>query len=129
MQLGATFLFVTHDQIEAMSMGDKVGVLNKGRLVQVGTPDEIYNTPRDVFVAGFVGSPAMNLVDAQLHNGSAVVVPGRFELPLAGALAQRLTRASGAVTLGIRAEDIASATTRPTTPSSTMSRTTASSRS
>ena len=60
--LGATFLFVTHDQIEAMSMGDRVGVLNEGRLVQVGTPNEIYNAPRDTFVASFVGSPAMNLL-------------------------------------------------------------------
>ncbi|ESY71257.1 ABC transporter ATP-binding protein [Mesorhizobium sp. LNHC252B00] len=57
MQLGATFLFVTHDQIEAMSMGDKVGVLNHGRIVQTGTPHEIYNNPRDTYVASFVGSP------------------------------------------------------------------------
>ena len=63
MKLGATFLFVTHDQIEAMSMGDKVGVLNAGRIVQVGTPHEIYNHPQNTFVAGFVGSPAMNLFD------------------------------------------------------------------
>ena len=66
MKLGATFLFVTHDQIEAMSMGDKVGILNAGRIVQVGTPQQIYNEPRDTFVAGFVGSPAMNLIDGEL---------------------------------------------------------------
>ena len=70
MKLGATFLFVTHDQIEAMSMGDKVGVLNQGRIVQVGTPHEIYNDPRDTFVAGFVGSPAMNLLDGELRDGA-----------------------------------------------------------
>ena len=70
--LGATFLFVTHDQIEAMSMGDRIGVLNEGRLVQVGTPDEIYNAPRDTFVAGFVGSPAMNLLTAWLEDGRLV---------------------------------------------------------
>ncbi|TIU98690.1 MAG: ATP-binding cassette domain-containing protein [Mesorhizobium sp.] len=71
MQLGATFLFVTHDQIEAMSMGDKVGVLNHGRIVQTGTPQEIYNNPRDTYVASFVGSPPMNLIDGttkELHN-------------------------------------------------------------
>ena len=68
MKLGATFLFVTHDQIEAMSMGDKVGVLNGGRIVQVGTPQEIYNAPRDAFVAGFVGSPAMNLIDGEIRG-------------------------------------------------------------
>ena len=68
MKLGATFLFVTHDQIEAMSMGDKIGVLNAGRVIQVGTPQEIYNQPRDTFVAGFVGSPAMNLLDGEVRG-------------------------------------------------------------
>src|SRR5262245_30826844 len=55
MKLGATFLYVTHDQVEAMSMGDRIGVLNHGRIVQIGTPHEIYNRPRDTFVATFVG--------------------------------------------------------------------------
>ena len=81
MTLGATFLFVTHDQIEAMSMGDKVGVLNHGRLVQTGTPYEIYNNPRDTFVASFVGSPPMNLLDGELVSGRAVIAPRNFELP------------------------------------------------
>jgi multiple sugar transport system ATP-binding protein len=85
MQLGATFLFVTHDQIEAMSMGDKVGVLNHGRIVQTGTPQEIYNNPRDTYVASFVGSPPMNLMDGRLVDGRAVVTPMTFELPLGGA--------------------------------------------
>ena len=106
-RLGATFLFVTHDQVEAMSMGDRIAVLNKGRLAQVGTPAEVYATPRNVFVASFVGSPAINLVDARLHNDVAVVVSGQFALPISGTLAKRLAGASGAVTLGIRAEDIA----------------------
>jgi multiple sugar transport system ATP-binding protein len=81
-QLGATFLFVTHDQIEAMSMGDKVGVLNHGRVVQTGTPHEIYNNPRDTYVASFVGSPPMNLIDGRLVNNRAVMAPMNFELPL-----------------------------------------------
>ena len=85
MKLGATFLFVTHDQIEAMSMGDKVGVLNQGRIVQVGTPQEIYNRPRDVFVAGFVGSPAMNLVKAELRDGKVTALSGKLEVPVNGA--------------------------------------------
>ncbi|MER8596152.1 ABC transporter ATP-binding protein, partial [Mesorhizobium sp. M1182] len=84
MQLGATFLFVTHDQIEAMSMGDKVGVLNHGRIVQTGTPYEIYNNPRDTYVASFVGSPPMNLIDGKLVNGRAVMAPLNFELPFSG---------------------------------------------
>jgi multiple sugar transport system ATP-binding protein len=102
MKLGATFLFVTHDQIEAMSMGDKVGVLNQGRIVQVGTPYEIYNRPRDTFVAGFVGSPAMNLIAGELRDGRASAMDGKLEVPLAATPAT----AGGPVTLGIRSEDI-----------------------
>lgn len=103
MNLGQTFLFVTHDQIEAMSMGDKVGVLNHGRLVQTGTPNEIYNNPRDTFVASFVGSPPMNLVDGRLVSGKAVVTPMSFELPYAGPA----TNADGRPLLfGIRPEDL-----------------------
>ena len=105
-KLGATFLFVTHDQVEAMSMADRIGVLNNGRIVQIGTPQEIYNTPKDTFVAGFVGSPAMNLLKATISNGKAVVVPGQFELSIAAATAKRLLRGDGVVTLGIRGEDI-----------------------
>ena len=86
MKLGATFLFVTHDQIEAMSMGDKVGVLNHGRLVQIGTPHEIYNNPRDTFVASFVGSPPMNLLDGRARaTGAPSSAPASFELPLGSA--------------------------------------------
>jgi len=105
MKLGATFLFVTHDQIEAMSMGDRIGVLNQGQIVQVGTPNEIYNQPRDVFVAGFVGSPAMNLVPGEISNGCVAALSGNVELGLGGG-AGRAGRVKGAVTIGIRAEDI-----------------------
>ncbi|MEQ1951298.1 ABC transporter ATP-binding protein [Mesorhizobium sp. CN2-181] len=104
MNLGATFLFVTHDQIEAMSMGDKIGVLNHGHLVQTGTPNEIYNNPLNTFVARAVGSPPMNLVDGKLISGRAVVAPTTFELPydgLAGAGAD-----GRPLTFGIRPEDI-----------------------
>src|SRR5260221_2305850 len=102
MKLGATFLFVTHDQIEAMSMGDKVGVLNQGRIVQVGTPQEIYNRPRDLFVAGFVGSPAMNLVKAELRDGKVTALSGKLEVSVNGAGG----KGSGPVTLGVRSEDV-----------------------
>ncbi|GLS28579.1 multiple sugar transport system ATP-binding protein [Mesorhizobium albiziae] len=103
MTLGQTFLFVTHDQIEAMSMGDKVGVLNHGRLVQTGTPQEIYNNPRDTFVASFVGSPPMNLLDGKLVSGRAVMNPINFELPYAAAARNTDGRA---LTFGIRPEDV-----------------------
>jgi multiple sugar transport system ATP-binding protein len=105
MKLGATFLFVTHDQIEAMSMGDKVGVLNAGRIVQVGTPNEIYNRPRDVFVAGFVGSPAMNLVKGELRNGQVSAAAGKISFPLDRS-ARELSNGDGPVTLGVRSEDV-----------------------
>ena len=106
MKLGATFLYVTHDQVEAMSMGDKIGVLHEGRLVQVGTPQDIYNRPRNTFVATFVGSPAMNLLSATLTEGKAVVVPGMLEIPTHGERLSRLQGRSGQVSIGVRSEDI-----------------------
>src|SRR5690606_7292968 len=102
MRLGATFIFVTHDQVEAMTMGDRIGVLNHGRIVQVGTPHEIYNNPRDTFVASFVGSPAINLIPGTLAGGSAVVAPGAFELPVAS----RANAGEGTYTFGVRPEDV-----------------------
>jgi multiple sugar transport system ATP-binding protein len=105
MKLGATFLFVTHDQIEAMSMGDKVGVLNAGRIVQGGTPQEIYNHPRDVFVAAFVGSPAMNLVPGEIRDGRVAAMSGKLEVRLARPVGS-VAAQGGRVTLGIRSEDI-----------------------
>jgi multiple sugar transport system ATP-binding protein len=104
MNLGQTFLFVTHDQIEAMSMGDKVGVLNNGHLVQTGTPNEIYNNPKNTFVARAVGSPPMNLIDGKLVSGRAVMAPLNFELPYDG-LANGKTEGR-ALTFGIRPEDV-----------------------
>jgi multiple sugar transport system ATP-binding protein len=104
MNLGQTFLFVTHDQIEAMSMGDKIGVLNHGRLVQTGTPNEIYNNPRDTFVASFVGSPPMNLVDGRLVSGRAVMAPMNFELPYGGASGANVD--GRPLVFGIRPEDL-----------------------
>jgi multiple sugar transport system ATP-binding protein len=106
MNLKATFLFVTHDQIEAMSMGDKVGILNEGKLIQVGTPNQIYNDPRDTFVAAFVGSPAMNLLPGEIAD-NRIVVPGAFDLPLEDAGRRRLAGGPGPVTIGIRSEDVA----------------------
>jgi multiple sugar transport system ATP-binding protein len=107
MKLGATFLYVTHDQVEAMSMGDRIGVLNHGRIVQVGTPHQIYNRPRDTFVATFVGSPAMNLLSGTIQNGRLVVAPGRLEIAMRGERAARAAPGSDRVTLGVRSEDVA----------------------
>jgi multiple sugar transport system ATP-binding protein len=68
--LGTTTIYVTHDQVEAMTMGDRIAVLNFGVLQQVGSPEELYRDPRNIFVAGFIGSPAMNLVPASLIDGA-----------------------------------------------------------
>ena len=101
-RLGATFIFVTHDQVEAMTMGDRIGVLNRGRLEQVGTPREIYSNPHNLFVAAFVGSPAINLLPGRLSGGQVVLAPKTFELPLGGT-----SKASeGDYTFGVRPEDV-----------------------
>ena len=80
--LGATFLFVTHDQVEAMSMGDKIAVLNKGKIVQVGTPKEIYDTPLNTFVARTVGTPPMNLIKGRLSGKKADMADAGIALPV-----------------------------------------------
>ena len=67
--LGTTTVYVTHDQIEAMTMGDRVAVMRKGELQQVAAPQELYDRPLNLFVAGFIGSPSMNLVEATLEGG------------------------------------------------------------
>ena len=101
-KLGATFLFVTHDQIEAMSMGDKVGVLNHGKIIQFGTPHEVYNRPKDIFVASFVGSPTMNFIPGELHGNRIIAMSGKLQLP--APVTSR--NGDGAVTIGIRSEDV-----------------------
>jgi multiple sugar transport system ATP-binding protein len=79
-RLGVTTVYVTHDQVEAMTMGDRVAVLKDGYLQQVGTPRELYDQPANVFVAGFIGSPAMNIIDAPLTADGAMI--GDRPLPL-----------------------------------------------
>ncbi|CAD5243274.1 ABC transporter ATP-binding protein [Thermococcus camini] len=80
-QLGVTTIYVTHDQVEAMTMGDRIAVINQGVLQQVGTPDEVYNRPANTFVAGFIGAPPMNFIDATItEDGFADF--GEFRLKL-----------------------------------------------
>ncbi len=82
--LGVTTVYVTHDQVEAMTMGDRVAVMRKGELQQVAGPEELYDRPVNVFVAGFIGSPAMNLLDARLErrNGGHEAVLGEQRIAL-----------------------------------------------
>ncbi len=98
-QLGVTTVYVTHDQTEAMTLGHRVAVMRSGRIVQVDEPQRLYDSPRDLFVAGFIGSPAMNLLEAVVDGGS--VVFGQYRVPLGTA---RPAVASGPVVLGIRPE-------------------------
>jgi multiple sugar transport system ATP-binding protein len=103
-RLGATFIYVTHDQVEAMTMATKIALLNGGRLEQVGTPDELYDRPASVFAAGFMGSPAANLLDATLStsNGSiTVMAPGVEAVLWKGETPER------EIVLGIRPEHLA----------------------
>jgi multiple sugar transport system ATP-binding protein len=111
--LGVTTMYVTHDQTEAMTLGDRVAVLNRGVLQQLATPQELYDAPVNLFVAEFIGSPAMNLAQAELarHNGRVVVRFGEGqELVVPQALLEErpgLTQFEGKpVVLGIRPEDI-----------------------
>ena len=114
-QLGTTTIYVTHDQVEAMTMADRVAVMRNGRLQQFATPQELYDRPVNVFVGGFIGSPAMNLVDGtiQRSNGDITVLLGGQRLALdTSVLAQRplLGDYQGRqVVVGIRPESIADA--------------------
>ena len=101
-KLGVTTVYVTHDQTEALTMGDRIAVLKDGLLQQVGSPRELYGSPKNVFVAGFIGSPAMNLFPVDLTEGGARF--GNLVVPLE---ADVVGRADGSeVTLGVRPEDI-----------------------
>ncbi|MDX5311744.1 MAG: ATP-binding cassette domain-containing protein, partial [Rhodococcus sp. (in: high G+C Gram-positive bacteria)] len=80
-RLGTTTVYVTHDQVEAMTMGDRVAVLDGGRLQQVAAPRVLYDNPVNTFVAGFVGSPGMNLLDAPVRDGAAVLGALRVPVP------------------------------------------------
>ncbi|KOS56384.1 ABC transporter ATP-binding protein [Rhodococcus rhodochrous] len=88
-RLGTTTVYVTHDQVEAMTMGDRVAVLDGGRLQQVAAPRVLYDNPVNTFVAGFVGSPGMNLLDAPVRDGAAVLGALRVPVP-AGVDAERI---------------------------------------
>jgi multiple sugar transport system ATP-binding protein len=112
-RIAAPALYVTHDQTEAMTMGDRVAILRDGVLQQLGTPDEVYDAPVNVFVAGFIGSPAMNLIPATLESEGSILtaVFGTTRLAVPARirdLRPRLAEFSGKqVTLGIRPEDFA----------------------
>ncbi len=99
-RVGATIVFVTHDQVEAMTMADRIVIMKDGYIQQVGTPSEVYHAPANTFVASFIGSPAMNMIPATVSGGALQIDGGAtlpFEIGIAG---------DRKVTLGIRPEDL-----------------------
>jgi multiple sugar transport system ATP-binding protein len=121
-RLGVTTIYVTHDQVEAMTMGDRVAVMNAGHLLQVDTPQVLYDNPVNEFVAGFIGSPSINLVEAELakQNGSLTVTFGGHTLAVdekaarnRSGLGQYVGRT---VMLGIRPEDFEDASIESDAP-------------
>ena len=101
-ELGVTTIYVTHDQVEAMTLADRVVVMSKAEIQQIGTPEQIYNDPNNLFVAGFIGAPAMNLVSGRLREGVFEAQGAGFQVRVGGfgALTQ------DQMVLGLRAEDI-----------------------
>jgi multiple sugar transport system ATP-binding protein len=113
-RLGTTTIYVTHDQLEAMTMSDRIAVMNDGEFQQVGSPNEVYNKPANCFVAGFVGTPSMNFIDCGLHYEGKVSSLdfgfGKFELlPEIGSVLHQETVPKKLI-VGVRPEDITIAT-------------------
>jgi multiple sugar transport system ATP-binding protein len=120
--LGTTTIYVTHDQVEAMTMGDRVAVMRKGELQQVADPQTLYDRPVNLFVGGFIGSPAMNMLEATVvrANGGLAVDLGKQQLTLDDAMLQTRSALRGyegkTVILGIRPEDLEDVSLEPDTP-------------
>jgi multiple sugar transport system ATP-binding protein len=102
-QLGVTTVFVTHDQIEAMTLADRVVVMNNGHIEQVGTPDEVYHAPASLFVAGFIGAPTMNLIPVQRGDSNQVRLVENGQVI---ALPNPIAESASALMLGMRPEDV-----------------------
>ncbi|HTW12046.1 MAG TPA: sn-glycerol-3-phosphate ABC transporter ATP-binding protein UgpC [Solirubrobacteraceae bacterium] len=100
-RLGVTTVYVTHDQTEALTMGDRIAVLKDGVLQQIGAPRELYNSPENLFVAGFIGSPAMNLLPGRVVEGGV-----QFANTVIPVERGALDGVDGAITIGVRPEDI-----------------------
>jgi multiple sugar transport system ATP-binding protein len=109
-RLKTTTVYVTHDQVEAMTMGQRIAVMKDGKLHQVGTPLELYDHPANLFVATFIGTPPMNLVKATLRNGGATLEASKFSLPVPKSLQPLTSGKDGkSVVFGLRPENIFSA--------------------
>ena len=109
-RLGATMIYVTHDQVEAMTMGSRICIMDRGKVVQIGAPLEVYRRPANTFVAGFLGNPPMNLVPTHVESGQLALGAARLAMPAELAAAARGARD---VVLGIRPEDLSLAAPGP----------------
>ncbi len=106
-RLQTTTVYVTHDQVEAMTMGDRIAVMSKGELQQVGTPLEVYDRPANLFVASFIGTPPMSFIPATLADGGATVTASGFKMPVPQEFRAAAAGRDGTkVVLGIRPENI-----------------------
>ena len=99
---GSTTIFVTHDQVEALTMADRIGVLNEGKIVQVGSPRDIYDRPATVFVSQLVGTPRINLMEAQVEDSTIRVLDSNVQFSLEGDQGSMPARCL----LGVRPEDV-----------------------
>lgn len=107
-RISATSIYVTHDQVEAMTLGDRVVVMANGEVQQAGTPEDIYHRPRNIFVATFIGSPPMNIIEAELTSigGEPHFTAGALKLPVPGRLKAAVSGLRGKALLGLRPEHI-----------------------
>lgn len=108
-RLGSTMVYVTHDQTEAMTLGDRVAVLNKGEIQQIGTPQALYHDPANLFVAGFIGSPSMNLLPTQVIGSRLIMPIGEIEL------SHEVSATNDQIVVGFRPEHLRQITANDTT--------------
>ncbi len=110
-KLNTTFVYVTHDQTEAMTLGDRIVIMKDGYIMQVGSPTEVFERPKNLFVAGFIGAPQMNFIECELtrEGGEYFVKPFGVKFPVDGAKGEELKKANpstGTIVLGVRPEHI-----------------------
>ncbi len=104
LQLGNTMIYVTHDQVEAMTLADRIAIMKGGKIMQLGTPDEIYNRPQNLYVADFIGSPSMNFIEGRLEEG--VFKSAEVSLPMVGYQFATPQVSDRAAVIGLRPEHI-----------------------
>ena len=133
-RLGTTTVYVTHDQVEAMTMGTRIAVMDKGELQQVGTPQELYDSPKKLFVAGFIGSPSMNFVNVARDgtevkgDGVTLPIPTRYRAGMDGASATSLPASGRSTSSSARSRTRRRSGPRPTSWSSSATRSCSTSR-